>query len=762
MHTKGEPEVVGEGNSLNLTRRVAMICGVMLAGLLVTWLAVLGLGISIPLDGFRNPVETAISRALGREVYINGALGLRPTLGPIIVAHDVRIPSPTGQGDLLRAGRVAVRLALVSLLRGEPHGVRLLIEDASIDLDPRETVADSTAPAEAGDADARAYTPALPTGAELLAQQPEFQELVLRRVALNYRDDSTGQTYQTKLDEVSVHTRPGQPLELMLRDRFQEQPYTIDLTGGQLAQLLTPTGPWPLRARLSFADTQMLLNGKLEASRQGLVMPFELQLDWPVEFAGLAARLGQAPLAGQVSLLADKGRPVVAGELQLPALDAMLRFGAGAGPASGTAGRPARNGKASTDRPFSVPLTISIAKVPFHGQLTMAGEDAEPGVELALSATDANAGKLLAMLTGSTGINGRLRHLGLQASFPGSGEAGLVNRLALALQVSGAELSYGNAAGERPVDVTLDELTLTLPAGEALKIHARGILLDELFSVELTAGGLEALLVEETWPVTLTASGGGAVLDISGPLATVQADTVSRLHVGLYGERIGDLAAWLGVSPCAEGAYTLRGELVLAEDIRRLQFLQIQTNGTRLNGELDWSGDNQTALLHAVLHFEELDPADIDALIPLVSRGSDEDAAWGIAIDMPVLPRRVEIINADVDLTIEHVLLKLVNITEVTLSLRLREGELQRSPFHAHIGNANFQGYLDPETTQTAVVFENEDDDSAAEGRMDKLLSRTLRWVGSAAVVPLRWIFRKKFSAGGPADCQVQDVKAGT
>ena len=66
MHTNGKSEVVGEANSLNLTRRVAMICGVMLAGLLVTWLAVLGLGISIPLDGFRNPVEAAVSRALGR------------------------------------------------------------------------------------------------------------------------------------------------------------------------------------------------------------------------------------------------------------------------------------------------------------------------------------------------------------------------------------------------------------------------------------------------------------------------------------------------------------------------------------------------------------------------------------------------------------------------------------------------------------------------------------------------------------------------
>ena len=756
MHTKGKPGVVGKANSLNLTRRVAMVCGVMLAGLLVTWLAVLGLGISIPLDGFRSPVETAVSRALGREVYINGALGFRPTLGPTLVAHDVRIPSPTGQGDQLRAGRVAVRLSLVSLLRGEPHGVRLLIEDASIELDPRGIVADSTAPAEAGDANARAYTPALPTGAELLAQQPEFQELILRRVALNYRDDSTGQTYQSNLDEVSVHTRPGQPLELKLRGYFQQQPYTIDLTGGPLADLLTPTGPWPLRAGVRFADTRALLNGTLEVSRQGLAIPFELQLDWPAELAKLAAYLGQAPLAGQVSLLADQGLPVVSGELQLPTLDAMLRFGAGAGDASDTADQPT----ASADSPFSVPLTVSIADVPFHGQLIVPAQGAEPGVELALSATDANAGELLATLTGATGIRGRFQQVSLQASVPGGGETDLENGLALALQVSGAELSYGNAAGERPIDVTLDELTLTLPAGEALKMHARGFLLDEAFSVDLTAGGLKALLQEETWPVTLTASGGGAVLDISGPLAVVPANTKSRLHVGLYGERIGDLAAWLGVSPCAEGAYTLRGQLVLAEDIGRLQFLQIQTGKTRLNGELDWSRDEQIALLHAVLHFEELDPADIDVLDPLVSRGFDESTAGGMALEMPVLPARVEIINADVNLTMAHVLLKLVNITDLSLSAQLREGKLQRSPFNVQIGDTRFQGYLNPETAQTTVVFEKEDGDSDA-GQVDTLLSKMLFWAGKTTVVPLRWIFRKTFSAG-EADCQVQDVKAGT
>ena len=744
-----------------LTRRVAMVCGVMLAGVFISWLVVLGLGVSIPLDGFRNPIETALSQALGREVHIDGGLVLRPAMGSTIVAHDVRIASPAGQGDLLRAGRVVVRLAPVALLRGEPRSRRLLIEDTSIDLDTWGTVVHSTGPAEPGEANDGVYSRLLSASAELLALQPELRELALRRVVLNDRDDRTGQARQVKLDEVNVHTRPGKPLELMLRGRFQQQPYTIDLTVGQLEELLTQTGPWPLRAGVNFADTRLLLDGNLEVLRQGLVMTFELRVDWPAESARLAARFGQAPLAGQLSLRADQGRAVVAGELQLPALDAVLRFGAGAGPARDTAAQSGQGGERLTDRLVSVPLTVSIADVPFHGQLVVVGQTAEPVVELALSATDANAGRLLATLTGTTGIRGRFQHIGFQASVHGSGETDIVNRTALALQVDGARLSYGNAAGERPVDVSLDELALTLPAGEAVMMRARGGLLDEPFSVEFTAGGLKALLVEETWPITLSATGGGAVLDISGPLAAGHANTATRLQVGLYGNRIGDLAAWLGVSPCATVPYTLRGQLVLAEDIRRLQFLQLQAGGTRLNGELDWSGYDQITTLLAVLHFEELDPADIEALISLVNQGPDEGAARGIGIDMPVLPRRVEIINADIDLAIERILLKLVDIAEVSLSARIREGRMQRSPFHAHIGNASFQGYLDPTTAETALVFENEDYENAGGGRMETLFSSAVRWVESAAVVPLHWIFSKKLSAEDSADCQVQGPKAG-
>lgn len=177
--------------------------------------------------------------------------------------------------------------------------------------------------------------------------------------------------------------------------------------------------------------------------------------------------------------------------------------------------------------------------------------------------------------------------------------------------------------------------------------------------------------------------------------------------------------------------------------------------------ELDWSGYDQTDFLHAIGHFEELEPADIEVLIPLVNQVSDEGAAGSIAIDMPVLSKPVEIINADIELAIAHIPLKMADISDISLFARIREGGLQRSPFQAQLGNVSFQGFLDPAAAETAVVFENVDYEGSAGERMDKLFSSAVRLVGNSAVVPLRWIFSKRFSDGDSADCQVRGVEAG-
>ena len=720
-------------------RRAAMLVAGTLAGLVVSWLLLIGLGISIPLDAFRQPVETAVSQALGRPVKIDGALVLRPTMKPTIVARELRILSVPGRGDLLRAGRVAVPLSLTALLSGELPRERLLIEDASLDMDARQ----------------------LSSGAVAPPLQPEWRQLVLQPLTVNYRGDNGEPGRQFRFDRVSIHNRSGQALALMLEGQWQRQPYRIELNGGRLEELLTASGSWPLQGRVSYADTALLLDGRLEISQQQLVMTSELSVDWSAAYSRLAARFAQTPLLGRLSLGIEDGRPRVQGELRAPALDASLRFGGAAGPAAG--GDEQRDSIVSSAAPGSdaVPVSVSVADAQLNGRLGLVERAGETVPELTLSAVDIDAGALLARLAGRENIRGKIRRLHLRTGVRARGQTGALNRVALALRLAGARLSYGNAGGARPVDLSIDELELNLADGEAMQLQARGMLLDESFSVEGTSADLETLLLDQTWPVTLSAKGGGAVLDINGSVAFADPDRLASLQLALYGERLGELSAWSGVSPCATAPYLLQGQLVIAEDIGRLQFLRLQTDRSRLSGELDWSGYHQGNRLLALLRFEELHPADIQALIPLFTQASDDDAASVVTIDMPVLARRIDLLDADIDLAIARIPLSPVDITEVSVLARIRQGRLQRSPFHAHVAGTSFQGHLNPENAETAVVFENEDNEDGSGGRLNRLFSDAVRWAGSSAIVPLRWLLEKWLVGGDSADCRIEGAEGG-
>ncbi len=717
-----------------LIRAAAMLCAVALAALLISWLFLASLGVSIPLDGFRSPMEVAVSRALGREVKISGALVLTTTTPPTIVAHQVRIMSQPGQREVLRAVRVAIPLAPFALLRGKLPSKRLLIEEAKIELDGERLSAD---------------LPPQPT-----AQQPEWQEIVVRPLLLSYRGDRE-HAYEIRFDQVSIRNQPGQAFELAIEGRIQEQPYNINVKSGRREGPLTAGASWPLQGKLRYAEMGLLLDGRLQISRQGLVLTSALLIDWPAAHSRFAAQLRQVALTGALSLDTKGDRPLVRGELRLAEFDALLRFGAGldSGPLTGDA--PFTDLRPAAVSLATVPVAFDLAGASFRGRLHLLERAGKLLPELTLSATDVNAGALLARLAGREDIRGKVERLGFQASLQTQDEDSLLNRVALALRAVGSRLSYGSASGKRAIDVTVDELELSLPAGDEMALQARGTLLEEPFSAQFTAGGLEALLLDKSWPVTLSVRGSGAVLDVDGSVASAQSDTATRLQLGLYGERLGDLSIWLGVSPCAITPYLLQGQLVLEREIGRLQFVTLQTDQSRLSAELDWSGYIQGDRLLAMLRFETLNTADLEALIPLVTHSAEKGLASRVAIDLPVLAQQVEITNADIDVAIEHLPLKPLDITDVSLLARIREGRLQRSAFHAHLGGARLRGYLDPTTDGTTVVFENGNDETAASGRLSKLFSDALRWAGSSAMVPLRWFIEKKLFAADPAECQL-------
>jgi hypothetical protein len=198
----------------------------------------------------------------------------------------------------------------------------------------------------------------------------------------------------------------------------------------------------------------------------------------------------------------------------------------------------------------------------------------------------------------------------------------------------------------------------------------------------------------------------------------------------------------------------VRGQVVISTHIKRLQFLRAELGGTRLKGDLDWSVNDKVPLLNTRMHFGVLRPADLDGLVPVIKFDKADAVRKGIIFDMPVFPAPVEIGNADIKLTIEKILIKPVEITDVSLFSRIRGGKFMQSPFHAHIGSTSFQGYLDSSGEATDVVFKFEENDKDSGNALEDLFSNAVRWAGSAAIVPLQWLFERELSAKGTDDCR--------
>jgi uncharacterized protein involved in outer membrane biogenesis len=797
-------------------RRIAITFAALLAGFIIVWLMVLVLGMTVRLDVLRNPIETAASHALGREVHVLGAIEVRPTLGPTVVAHGVRIADPGGQNgvDLLLADRVEARLGLTGLLRGRPYVTRLLIHDVSINL---QTHGDGSRSWRADNRAAVDHASSRrPSGRPAPAiRQRELKDLSLHNIVLSYRDDRTGRQYHLRLDEISGSAMPGEPLDLLIRGSIGRQTYAAKLTGGNLSEFLAFPAIWPLRITVNMADASLVLNGTLDDSRpgQGPALDFELRgerlpaigesmihgrlaaSDSGLELTVVEARLGQSALQGRVSARLDAAHPHITAALQASVLDAALLDVVGsrheaAGPSPSTGGSPAertsdvpgwlesadldavitiqefvhspiaiRNASLKLtmrDGNLSAPLDVLIADHPFHGELIVNRQSGRPALKLTLNARDIVAGKLVENLTGLQGIRGKFNHIEFHAVSDNSSAVNLLNGFDLGLTVTGALLSYGHVAGGRPVDLALDDLALTIPRGKELSVIAHGSLLNEPFTIEFTGGAPGNLLRHEAGTVNLSATGSGATLGINGTLAGTRDQSQTRLDLVLSGERLGDLADWFGVSPCAETPYTVRGQLIISANVKRLQFLQARLGRTQLNGDLDWSVDEQTPLLHAMMHFNVLDPDDVDGLMPIMDSGNAGAAKKGMAFDMPILPRRIEINNADIKLTSEKLHLKPVDISDVYLSSQIRGGKWMRSPFHAQIGATSFTGYLDPSGTATDVVFEIEGNDRNSGDRLQDLFSTAVRWAGSAAVIPMQWLFKKELSSKGADDCRAR------
>ena len=496
--------------------------------------------------------------------------------------------------------------------------------------------------------------------------------------------------------------------------------FQIKLNGdrfGSLAELvglqLPSIGAYQLAARFKETETgyslsklagsfgQTTFNGKLDVNLSGDKPAIRAELIVPTIDAGPLREIAgrePAPVEDQNAAASDDTLPPL-DEVDI-SLDMLNRFNADVDIKVGQIINARNDIRDATlkvavqDGVLAAPMTVTFADVSFRGNLDLKNYNELPGFQIDLSAADTDLGSLALVFTNTEGVEGHLRSFELNLGGAGHNLQSLLENLDLQLALSDAALSYGNVTDGRPVRFSLTAAEVALLHGQNMRVDATGALLDVPFTLQASGGSFNQILAGEAWPIDISASGGGAKLSFKGSIAAQDDPAGSTLALNVSGKRIGDLAAWLGVSPKAKLSYDASGNLKFTEQKWELQSLSARLGKTELNGQLGWQLRDASPLLTAKLRLKNVDPIELQSVAAVDQSAKKESETEKLTFDMPIMPEAVAFNDADIDVAVNRIKLRKFAILNFALTSRIRDGWVENSPFQLTVEGVKFKGGL--------------------------------------------------------------------
>ena len=725
-----------------MARRVSalkIVAALAAAGVLALG-AVAVIGVGIDAGRWREPVAAALSRALGREVRLDGPARLTLSLRPALRVGGVRVANPSGfdTPDFARIDELQVTVELVPLLRDEVRVSEVRGRGVFVRL------------ARAGDGHGN-WT--FSGGAQ---DRPSARRrLDLRRVVLEdltIEQAGEGATRRFEIAELSAEAPPGEPVRAALRGRGDGPAAPMArATGAPLSGLGTGE-PWPFEFQgflpgtvvngtgtvsgpLDRPAVRIVLGAGAENLREAMRV---LGVDGPPLSAAIAGELDLAPggaalrsingvigetaIAGELALDTGGARPKLAGRLAVPALDSSLaRSPRGAAEDAGTlaaafdrlersdldlrrltlldadvelnvarlAGVPgdvrdlALRLRIDAGK-LAAPLAATIAGARFQGELVADAASALPRLSARLAARDAPLDGLAELMFDVPHVAGSVRRIEAALDARGGHPGELVRDLEARISIEGAALTYGNFAGARPVAMRLDSAAAVQPRGRTIAANVRGSLRGKAFAGSLRAGTVEQILHERRTPFSFEGASGNVRARLSGTLAEPGDAAGPDIAVDLAAPRASELAPWLGFSSQADARVAFRGTVHVRRGHASLTDASLLAGRTSIAGDVTWRAGGDRALVDARLVAEVLAPAELRGLA--ATRTKPQRATL---LELPILPESLDFADSDVALRVKRVDGLALELTDIAFQGRMRGGALAPSPVSLRVeGNA--------------------------------------------------------------------------
>ena len=286
-------------------------------------------------------------------------------------------------------------------------------------------------------------------------------------------------------------------------------------------------------------------------------------------------------------------------------------------------------------------------------------------------------------------LEGSAGHVDVALWGEGSDREALLSSLGLRLDVVDAAFAYGvDPDADKTVGVDLGEARVEILPGEGVTAVLDGSLLGETFSADFSGGKLVLPSHENPWPVDLTVRGAESHIVLKGTLEPTAGETGPRMDFSARGEKVGDLAPWLGVPPEAALAYSVSGGLLATEGALTIDLAESRIGRSDFSGRLsgrrvDGKNTFEIRLESRETSLEEL---------ALFSTGGERQGP--ASLDIPLLAGEVQLPDGLVDVEIARLAGKNVSFEKIAAQGRFQENTASLSLRYS-IYDADFSGSLD-------------------------------------------------------------------
>ena len=299
---------------------ILSIAATLMIALIVTVYAILS---SYNFNNLKPTISQAVKDITGRELTLGGDIELKMSFTPALVVEDVSFQNApwSSKPELAKIKRFEVQVALLPLISRNIEVRQLKITEPEILLET-----DNSGKWNIDFETSKKVEPAEPNqeepGRGLKLPALTFNRVQVEKGSLIFKDGQSGKTYTVLLDNLTTAApSTDSPVQLELKGAYNDMPFELAGTLGNLATLADPKKAWPLSLTAKAGGAIFTIDGAIEdvMNAKGLSFNVTAEGQSVAEIAKLAEVTG-VPDIGPFGIELEVADP--GGKLTIEKLDA--------------------------------------------------------------------------------------------------------------------------------------------------------------------------------------------------------------------------------------------------------------------------------------------------------------------------------------------------------------------------------------------------------------------------------------------------------